>query len=178
MSSTCFCSPAIVDARAVDQAPALIRLEALEHVRVQPRERFRLRRGDLLDLDAALGREHEERRLLRPVERDGEVVLLRDVGRALDPELAHDVAADVEPENRARLLLGVRRVVRELHAAGLASPAGEHLRLDDDRPAELHRRGARLLRRGREPAVRDGDAEAAKELLPLVLVEIHRPRRV
>ena len=143
---------------------------------MQPRERVGLRRGDLLDLDAALGREHEERRLLRAVERDGEVVLLRDVGRALDPELAHDVPADVEPEDRARLLLRVRRVVGELDAAGLAAPAGEHLGLDDDRAAELHRRGPRLLRRGREPAVGDGDAEAAEELLPLVLVEIHRRR--
>ena len=47
------------------------------------------------------------------------------------------MAADVEAEDLARLLLGVRRVVGELDAAGLAAAAGQHLRLDDDGAAEL-----------------------------------------
>src|SRR5262249_10951997 len=78
-----------------------------------------------------------------------------------------------EPEDPRRLLLGVGRALRELHAAGLAAPAGEHLRLDHDRPAELLGRGACLLRRRRQPAVRDGDAEPAEGLLALILVEVH-----
>ena len=60
-----------------------------------------------------------------------------------------------------RLLLGVGRVLGELDAAGLAAAAGQHLRLDDDRAAELLGRRARLLGRRREPPVGDGDAEAA-----------------
>ena len=51
---------------AVDQAPRLVRLEALERIDVQARERVGVLRRDLLDLDAALGREHEQRLLLVP----------------------------------------------------------------------------------------------------------------
>ena len=163
----------ILDACAVDEAPRDPRLEALERIDVEPDERVGVLLGDLLDLDAALRREHEERLLLAPVERDREVVLLRDVRGPLDPELADDVAADVEPEDVARLLLGVGGILGELDAACLPAAAGEHLRLDDDRAAERLRGGARLLGRRREPAVRDGDAEAPEELLPLVLVEVH-----
>ena len=76
------------------------------------------------------------------------------------------------------LLLGVRRIVGELHAARLAAAAGQHLRLDDDRAAELLGGLPRLLRRRREAPVGDGDAELLEELLALVLVEVHRPRRL
>ena len=95
-------------------------------------ERVGILLGDLLDLDAALRREHEQRLLRATVERDREVVLLRDVGRALDPEAPDDVPVDVEPEDVLRLLLGVVGALGELDAAGLAAAAGEHLRLDDD----------------------------------------------
>ena len=114
---------------------------------MQPHERVGILLGDLLDLDAALRREHEERLLRAAVERDREVVLLRDVGGLLDPELADDVAVDVEPEDLARLLLGVGRILGELDAAGLAAAAGQHLRLDDDR-----RRRATRPRRAPPPA--------------------------
>ena len=81
--------------------------------------------------------------------------------------LLDDVAADVEPEDVAGLLLGVRRVVGELDAARLAAPAGQHLGLDDDLPAELLGCRARLLGRRREPSLRDRDAELRwKSCLP------------
>ena len=83
------------------------------------------------------------------------------------------MAADVEPEDLPGPRLGLRGTVGELDAAGLAAAAGQHLRLDDDRPAELLGRGPRLPGRRREAALRDGDAEAREELLALVLVEIH-----
>ena len=51
--------------------------------------------GDLLDLDAALGREHAEVQLGRPVEGEAGVVLLGDVRGVLDPQPVHDVALDV-----------------------------------------------------------------------------------
>ena len=166
----------VLDAGAVDEPARDPGLVALERVDVQPHERVRVVRGDLLDLDPALRREHEQRLLGSAVERDREVVLLRDVGGLLDPELLDDVAADVEAEDVPRLLLGVGRVVGELHAAGLAAAARQHLRLDDDLAAELLGGGARLLRRRREPPFRDRDPEAPEELLALVLEKIHRPR--
>ena len=53
------------DAGAVDELPRLPRVEALERVDVEPDERVRALLGDLLDLDAALRREHEQRLLRR-----------------------------------------------------------------------------------------------------------------
>src|SRR5205823_4838880 len=116
----------------------------------------------------------EEWLLLPPVEGQREVILARDVGGLLDPEPPDDVSADVEPEDLAGLQLGIGGAVCELHSARLAAAARQHLRLDDDRPAELLRRRARLLGRGREPTFGDRDCEAAEELLALILVEIHR----
>jgi hypothetical protein len=166
----------VVDPRAVDETTRLVGLVALERVDVQSRERVGVLLGDLLDLDTALGGEHQER-LFRPtVEGHREVVLLGDLGGALDPELPHDVAADVEAEDLFGLPLGVGRVVRQLDPAGFAAAAGEHLRLYHDLPAQLLGCGARLGRRGRRPALGRRDPEAPEELLALVLVQVHRRR--
>ena len=64
-------------------------------------------------------------------------------------------------------------VAASLMPPALPRPPVEHLRLDDDGPAELGRCGLRLAGRERDAALRDGDAEAREQLLPLVLVEIH-----
>src|SRR5439155_20705994 len=164
------------DAGPIDQSPRLVRLEAFERVDVQPRERLRLLGRDLLDLDAALGREHEQHLLRAAVEGEREVVLLRDVGRLLDPELAHDMAVDVEPEDLLGLPLGVSWVIGELDPTGLAATARQDLRLDDDRAAELLRGGARLGRSRRRPALGGRDPEAPEKLFALVLGEVHRAR--
>ena len=110
----------------------MVGLEAFERIDVQARKRVGTLLGDLLDLDPALLREHEQRLFLAAVEGDGQVVLLRDLRRALDPEPVHDVAADVEPEDLARLRLGVGRIVGELDPARLPSAAGQDLSLHDD----------------------------------------------
>ena len=80
------------------------------------------------------------------------------------------------PRMSRALLLGVVRVLGQLHAAGLAAAAGQHLRLDDDLAADLLRRPPRLFRRRRDAPVGDGDAEALEQLLALVLVQVHRGR--
>ena len=54
MSSELLLLARVVDPGAVDQAPRLVRLVALERVDVQTRERVGVLVGDLLDLDAAL----------------------------------------------------------------------------------------------------------------------------
>src|SRR5206468_3792959 len=86
----------ILDLAAVHEPSRYPRLEALERIDVEPDERVGVLLGDLLDLDAALRREHEERLLHAAIERDREVVLLRDVGGLLDPKLVDDMAVDVE----------------------------------------------------------------------------------
>ena len=151
-------------------------MEALERVDPQLDERVGALLGHLLDLHAALRREHVERLLGAAVEREREVVLLRDVGGRLDPELADDVPPDVEPEDLLRALLRLVRVRGELDPARLAAPAGEDLGLDDDGAAEHLRRLARLAGGRREAPVGDRDPDAPEELLALIFVEIHAAR--
>ncbi len=151
-------------------------MAALERVDVEPHERVRAGRGDLLDLDPALGREHEKRLLRAAVEREREVVLALDVRRTLDPQLRHDVTADVHAEDLSRVRLDLVPGLRELDPPGLAATAGEHLRLHHRRVAELVRRRTRAGRIDREAAVRDRDPVLPEELLPLVLVEVQSAR--
>ena len=61
----------------------------------------------------------------------------------------------------------------ELDATGLAPPAGMDLGLDHDRGAETFGRSHRLVHREGDLTVRDGHAVAGKELLSLVLEQIH-----
>ena len=113
---------------------------------MQPDECVRARRRDLLDVHAALRREHEERSLRAAIEGDREVVLACDLRGALDPHLLDRVASNVHAEDLRRSRLRVVRRLCELDASGLAAAAREDLRLDDDRPAELFRGSARLCR--------------------------------
>ena len=93
--------------------------------------------GDLFDVHAALDAEHHQRLLGRAVEQHRGVVLGGDVRGVLDPQRAHACALDVHPEDVAGVLARLGLVGGELHAAGLAAPADQHLRLDDDRVADL-----------------------------------------
>ena len=62
--------------------------QAQVRVGVAADDRLGVRLGDRLDLDAALGRAHEQDAALGPVEDRGEVVLLDDVGGRPDEDLA------------------------------------------------------------------------------------------
>ena len=74
-------------------------------------------------------------------------------------------------------LLGVRLAllgrVGELDAAGLHAAAGEHLRLDHDRTADVGRDLLGALGVGGEAAAGDGNALALEDLPALVLEEPH-----
>src|SRR5439155_15801406 len=63
--------------------------------------------------------------------------------------------------------------IGKLDAAGLSPAAGQHLGFDHDRPPEFLGGGASLFRSGCKSPFRDGDAEARKQLLALILVEVH-----
>src|SRR5579871_1692771 len=149
-------------------------LETLQRIDVHAGESVWALGGDLLDLDAAFGREHEKRLSRATVERHRKVVLALDVGGGLDPEAPDGVPADLEPEDLAGAVRRLLRRRRELDATGLPAAAGQHLGFYDDRPAELGRRLTCLLRREREPARRDGNPETCEQLLSLMLVEIQR----
>ena len=107
------------------------------------------------------------------VERERCVVLARDVARLLDPEPADDVTLDVEAEDVLRVQADLLGAGRQLHPAGLAAPADEHLRLHDDRIAETLGRLDRLVGRVRDLARRHRDAVAREQLLSLVFEQVH-----
>ena len=130
--------------------------------------------GDRLDLDAALGRQHQQVLLGRTVEREAGVVLLVDVARMLDPHPLHDVALDVHAEDVAGVGAHLVGVVGELDAAGLAAAADLHLRLDDHRVAGRLGRGDRLVDGVGDAARGDRDVVAGEVLLALVLEQVHR----
>jgi hypothetical protein len=141
---------------------------------VQARKRVRTLRGHLLDVDPALLREHEQGLFRTAVEGERQVVLLRDLRRPLDPEPSHHVAADVEPEDLPCLLRGLCRRVGQLDASRLSAAARQDLGLHDNLSAELLGGATSLVRRRRKTAFGNGNAVPLEELLPLVLVEVHR----
>src|SRR5262249_31796826 len=134
----------LVDTGTEDEPPAMPRLVTLERLDVEPDDGAWIALRHLLDLDAALPREHEEGLLPAAVERQREIVLALDLGGLLDPEPAHDVPADVEAQDVAGPCFCLVGVSGQLDATGLAASAGEHLCLDDDLASELRRRSARL----------------------------------
>ena len=153
-------------------------VEPLDRVDVDLGDRVRVLGRDVLDLDAALRREHAEVLLGRPVEGERRVVLLGDVARVLDPDHLDGVALDVHADDVGRVparLVGVRR---ELDAAGLAAAADLHLRLHHDRVADAVGGGDRVVDRRDRLAGRHGDAVPREELLALVFEQVHGTPRV
>src|SRR5262245_35176985 len=139
-------------------------------------------RGDLLDLDAPLGRCDHRELLALAVDDDRKVELARDLRAGLDVDLAHEpalraglVAAQRHAENLGGDALRLGGRLRELDPPGLAAAAGVDLRLhDDDARVEPPRDLLRLGGRRRELAGGDGDSVRAQEPLGLVLVDVHR----
>src|SRR5690606_14219436 len=128
---------------------------------------------DLLDVHAAGGRADGEEGAVRAVEQEGEVVLLRDLARLLDQDLADRVALDVHAENLLRLLVRVVGTVGELHAARFAAAPGLDLRLDNDSAGQRLGRRARLLRRVRDDAAWYWDAVLREEFFRLMFEQVH-----
>jgi hypothetical protein len=97
----------------------------------------------------------------------------RDVRRALDPQRAHHVAADVHAEDVCCVLAHLGLVGGELDPACLAAPADQHLGLDHHWIAEALGRLHRLLDRLCRLAVGHLQTVAGEQLLALVLQQIH-----
>src|SRR5207247_3140597 len=76
-------------------------------------------------------------------------------------------------QDRPRRGLRFPRRLGDLDAARLSAPARVHLSLHRDRRGDRLRRCLGLLRRGRDMAVRNGDARAREDLLRLEFVELH-----
>jgi len=132
---------------------------------------------DLLDLHAALHRADGQERPVGPVEQERQVVLVRDVDRLGDQHRVHGVALDVHAEDLAGLGVGLVRAVRQLHAAGLPSSAGLHLRLHHhQRVALAGEFGGDVpcfLGGARDLARLHGHAVLGEQVLRLILKQVH-----
>src|SRR6478609_2983433 len=170
-----------VEAGGLDDLAGLGVVDADVGVDGDPRQRLGALDGELLDLHAALLRAHREVGAVRAVEQDREVVLLVDLGALGDHHLVHGVALDVHAQDGAGVLLRLVRRLRHLDAAGLAAPAGLHLRLDDGDPAARGTDpvGGRtgLLGRRRDSPCEHGDTVLLEHVTGLVLEEIHEAIR-
>ena len=160
--------------RGVDRRlPGDLGGQAVDRVDVELDDGVRVLLRHLFDLDATLGRQHQQVLLRRPVEREAGVVLLGDVGRVLDPDAVHDMALDVHAEDVAGMQPNLVGVVGELDPARLAPPADLHLGLDDDGVLGGIGCGHGLVDGVGGAAGGDRDAIAGEVLLALVLEQIH-----
>ena len=101
--------------------------------------------GDLLDVDPAHVAEQHHRPLRAPVPEHRGVVLLLDLGLGVDEDADRHVAADLQLEDLGGVRRGLLGRVGELDASGLHPPAGEDLRLDHRRAADVLGGLARLV---------------------------------
>ena len=163
----------LVEVGPVHPRPGLLEAQPVHRVDVEQGDGVGIGGGHLLDLDAALGREHAQVLLGAAIEGEAGVVLAVDVRGVLDPQALDHVPLDVEPEDVAGVGAERGLVVGQLHAPGLAPAAHFHLRLDHHRIAGVLGHGDGLLDRVGHPAPGDGHAEPGEVLLTLVLVEIH-----
>ncbi len=156
------------------EAQRLMREQAIARVHRQPMNLLRCLGGHLLDVDAAGGAHHQHGALGRSVDDDAHVALRGDIGRGRHEHLAHREALDGHAQDLGGVRRGLVRVRGELHAAGLAPPAGVYLGFDDD-AAAAEAQGDRASlggRRGDLPG-RHRDALPPQDVARLVFVEIH-----
>ena len=160
----------------VDDPPAAgLGRQALGGVDVDAGDGLGRAGGHLLDVHAALRREHAQVPARRAVEGEAGVVLLGDVGGLLDPEAPHEVAADVQTQDRLRVTPDLTGVGGRLDAAGLAAAAHVHLRLQHDRIADPVGGRDRLVGIEGHLARRSGQPVGGEELLALVFQKVHVP---
>ena len=167
---------------------ALVGLQAEGRVDELLGDLFRRLFRDFLDVHAAFRAGDDGVAAGATVEEDGKVVFLRDVHGFGDEHLAHQFAFRaglVGDEGLAEHLAGdlfrLFRGVHDMDAAfeavfegAFSTTTGMDLGFDHEAgSADLTRCGACFLRRAGDDALGAGDAEFFKQLLGLVLVDVH-----
>ncbi len=162
------------DRSGIGDLARLVDVDAGDRVDGDPGQRVGPFDRELLDLHAALGRAHREVGPVRPVEQEGEVVLLTDVRGLGDQHGVDREPLDVHPEDVAGAGLRVVGGGAELHATRLAAAARLHLRLDHHRTAAKGLRSRPgLLGRRHHYLLGDGYAVPAEQLFRLPLEQVH-----
>ena len=144
--------------------------------------------GDFFDVHAAFGAGDDGVGAGATIKQDGEVVFLGDVHGFGDEHLAHQFAFGAGlvrderlAEHLARDVLSFFGCVHHMHAAfetvlegAFATTTRMHLRFDDESwAADLACCNSCFRRRAGDDALGAGDAEFFKQLLGLILVDVH-----
>ena len=159
----------------------LKRLQAHGRLDDDLEDRFRLGPGDLLDLHAATRRGDHPDALGLTVEHVAEIELALERLGHLDIDPLHWLSfrsgLDGDEALAEQVLRGVAHLViglAQLDAACLAAGAGVNLRLDRPVPAAEFGRGVHgLIGAEGDGALRHRHAEPGKQLLGLILVNVH-----
>ena len=151
----------------------LVREQAIGRVNRQAQDLFRRGGGNLFDVDATGGADHEDRPLRLPIHDEADVALGYDVGGRYDEDLMDLESLDPHPQDLGSVIECLTRVSRQLDTAGLAPSSGMHLRLDHDGAAQTPRDRFSLGRRGGNITVGDRDAGGLEQCASLILVQVH-----
>ena len=138
-------------------------------------------RRHFLDVHAAFARRHQRHALGGAIDDHADIQFLGDVGALLDQQAPYLLAGraglvgdELHAEDFGRTLLDLVDRARQLHAAALAAPTGVNLGLHDpDRAAERLCRLDRVVDAERGNSARHRHAEATKDFLALVFVDLH-----
>ena len=158
---------------AEDKVADLEGERAAPWIRMELRDRFRMRLGDLFDLHPALGAQDHDGLAGVAVQCQTEVQLAQDLLRRLAPDLPHAIALDRHSQDFASRALGIQRRPGQLDSTSLPPAADGNLRLHYHR-AERAGRERGLVRTLRQPSIGDRDAGGPEPLFHLVLEKFQR----
>ncbi len=125
---------------------SLVLVDTGQRVHLDAGQGLGLLHRELLNLHATFDGAQRQVGAVRAVQQHGEVELLLDRSTGCDHDPVDDMTLDVQPQDRFRCLVGFVRVLRDLHAAGLAATSGLDLSFDDHDTADLLGSRLRLLR--------------------------------
>jgi hypothetical protein len=163
-----------------DEPPGLPVEQAELRVGVDGHDRVRALRRDLLDLDAALRRAHDQDPASRPVEDRRQVELGDDLGGLGDEDLSNGDSLDRHAQDVIGDRLGLIGRPREANATCLAAPADQDLRLHHDalaaRLEDALRRSPGLGRGSGNLPGRDRQPVCEQQRLGVRFLDLHARR--
>ena len=136
-------------------------------------QRVRAFDGELFDFHAAFNRAHGKVVAVGPVQQDGEVVFLGDVGTLGDHHLVNGVALDVHAQDVGGVLQSLVGGLGDLDATGLTAASGLNLCLDDSYAADLLGSCLCFFRGVRHDAGKHGYTVRLEHIARLIFKQVH-----
>jgi hypothetical protein len=143
-------------------------------------DRFGILCGHFLDLHTSRSRRHEDHFFGLTVDHDAQVEFAADIETFLDINLLYLppfrsglMRHESHAQHLTGELLGFLRGLGEFYTAALTSASGMDLRLDDNGAAKFLGSESSFISGINDFAPRDADAVTCKDLLGLILMNLH-----